>query len=78
MKKMLLVLRDQELTASGDVIVRMVAVLERHVRFHVVGSPEVVIGNSELRGLPPELRAQNIGHATTVQRPMLFLWHKES
>jgi hypothetical protein len=51
------VLPDRELTSPGDVIDRLVPVLDGHPRFHA-GHGEVFIGYSELRGLPPELRKQ--------------------
>lgn len=48
-------------TAAGtDPVSRLVLALDCHIRFHALRSRDVFIGNSELRSLPPENRADVI------------------
>ena len=44
------------LAGEGDVVDRLVAVLECHIRFSASRAREVFIGNAELRSLPAEAR----------------------
>lgn len=53
----LLELQQEALNREGDVIEKLRAVLDCHIRFHAERAQEVFIGNAELRSLPAEARA---------------------
>ncbi|MFS0865760.1 TetR/AcrR family transcriptional regulator [Microbacterium sp. 179-B 1A2 NHS] len=51
-------LMEAALAEKTDPIDRLLAFVECHIRFHAERAQEVFIGNSELRSLPPEARAE--------------------
>lgn len=51
-------LMEAALADKTDPLDRLLAFVECHIRFHAERAQEVFIGNSELRSLPPEARAE--------------------
>jgi Transcriptional regulator len=51
-------LMEAALADKTDPVERLIAFVHCHVRFHAERAQEVFIGNSELRSLPPEARAE--------------------
>ena len=51
-------LMETALADKTDPLDRLLAFVECHIRFHAERAQEVFIGNSELRSLPPDARAE--------------------
>lgn len=61
-------LQREALSVDGDVIDRLCAVIECHVRFHAVRAREAFIGNTSLRSLPEELRQVIVDKRNAYER----------
>jgi len=64
----LLALQKVAVSQDVDVIDRLIAVLDCHIRFSASRAREVFIGNSELRSLPTDARAKVIAKRREYER----------
>lgn len=60
-------IQEKELAKCSDIIEKLIVLLSCHIRFHAEHAQVVFIGNSELRSLSPENRAQIISRRREYQ-----------